>query len=93
MTRFLFSKRESRQRWAALSWSTFKRNLLKSEFEWAVRDYMISAMMKIQMSNLDIELVPLFWSGARLIIGKMDRELITEYLRGLDGNFYRLMLD
>ncbi|KAF1929336.1 DNA-binding protein SMUBP-2 [Didymella exigua CBS 183.55] len=93
MTRFLFSKKESRQRWAALSWSTFKRNLLKSEFEWAVRDYMISAMMKIQMNNLDIELVPLFWSGARLIIGKMDRELITEYVRGLDGNFYRLMLD
>lgn len=93
MTRFLFSKKESRQKWAALSWSTFKRNLLKSEFEWAVRDYMISAMMKIQMNNLDIELVPLFWSGARLVIGKMDRELITEYIRGLDGNFYRLMLD
>lgn len=93
MTRFLFSKKESRQRWAALSWSTFKRNLLKSEFEWAVRDYMISAMMKIQMSNLDFELVPLFWSGARLIIAKMDRELITEYIRSLDGNFYRLMLD
>lgn len=93
MTRFLFSKKESRQRWAALSWSTFKRNLLKSEFEWAVRDYMISAMMKIQMTNLDLELVPLFWSGARLIISKMDRDLITEYIRGLDGNFYRLMLD
>ncbi|KAL1644495.1 DEAD-box type RNA helicase [Didymella pomorum] len=93
MTRFLFSKKESRQRWAALSWSTFKRNLLKSEFEWAVRDHMISAMIKIQMNNLDIELVPLFWSGARLIIGKMDRELITEYIRSLDGNFYRLMLD
>lgn len=93
MTRFLFSKKESRQRWAALSWSTFKRNLLSSEFEWAVRDYMVSAMMKIQMNNLDIELVPLFWSGARLIISKMDRELITEYIRALDGNFYRLMLD
>jgi senataxin len=93
MTRFLFSKKESRQRWAALSWSTFKRNLLSSEFEWAVRDYMVSAMIKIQMNNLDIKLVPLFWSGARLIISKMDRELITEYIRALDGNFYRLMLD
>jgi senataxin len=93
MTRFLFSKNEKRQRWAALSWSTSKRSVLKSEFDWAVRDHLISVMMKVQMSNLDLTLVPLFWSGARLIVGKMDRELITESIRGLDGDFYRLMLD
>lgn len=93
MTRFLFSRVERRQKWATESWSTFKRNMLKSEWDWAVRDYVTSAMMKIQMYNLDISMVPLFWSGARLIVAKMDRDLITESLRGLDGDFYRLMLD
>ncbi|KAF1851851.1 tRNA-splicing endonuclease-like protein [Cucurbitaria berberidis CBS 394.84] len=93
MTRFLFSKNERRQKWATESWSTFKRNLLKSEFEWAVRDHFVNVMLKVQMSNLDLSLVPLFWNGARLIIGRMDRELITDSIRGLDGEFYRLMLD
>ncbi|KAL6710764.1 DEAD-box type RNA helicase [Coniothyrium glycines] len=93
MTRFLFTRNERRQRWASESWSTFKRNILKSEFDWAVRDYLVSVMMKVQMSNLDLSMVPLFWSGARLIIGKMDNELIMDSLRGLDGDFYRLMLD
>jgi senataxin len=93
MTRFLFTRNERRQKWASESWSTFKRTLLKSEFDWAVRDYLVSVMMKVQMNNLDLSLVPLFWGGARLIVGKMDKELITESIRGLDGDFYRLMLD
>jgi senataxin len=93
MTRFLFSRVDRRHKWATESWSTFKRNILKSEWEWAVRDYVTSVMMKVQMSNLDLSVVPLFWGGMRLIVAKMDRELITDSLRGLDGDFYRLMLD
>ncbi|CAA9960180.1 Superfamily I DNA and RNA helicase and helicase protein [Pyrenophora teres f. maculata] len=93
MTRFLFSRVERRHKWATESWSTFKRNLLKSEWDWAVRDYITSVMMKVQMYGLDKDLVPLFWGGSRLIVAKMDRELITDSLRALDGDFYRLMLD
>ncbi|KAH7398940.1 SEN1 N terminal-domain-containing protein [Phaeosphaeria sp. MPI-PUGE-AT-0046c] len=93
MTRFLFSKNPRRLDWASKSWVGFKRNLLKSEFEWAVRDHLINVMMKVQMTNLDLSYVSLFWGGARLIIERMDRELVTEYIRGLDGDFYRLMLD
>ncbi|KAH8730645.1 SEN1 N terminal-domain-containing protein [Phaeosphaeriaceae sp. PMI808] len=93
MTRFLFSKNLRRLDWASKSWVGFKRNLLKSEFEWAVRDHLVHVMMKVQMNNLDISYIPLFWGGVRLIIERMDRELITEYIRSLDGDFYRLMLD
>lgn len=93
MTRFLFSRNPKRHDWATKSWVGFKRNLLKSEFEWAVRDYLINVMNKVQMNNLDLAYVPLFWAGARLIIERMNRELITEYIRSLDGDFYRLMLD
>jgi senataxin len=93
MTRFLFSKNPRRLDWATKSWVGFKRSLLKSEFEWAVRDHLINVMTKVQMTNLDLSYVPLFWGGVRLIIERMDRELITEYIRSLDGDFYRLMLD
>jgi senataxin len=93
MGRFLFSRTPHRHEWATKSWVGSKRNLLKSEFEWAVRDHLVHVMSKVQMNNLDLAYVPLFWGGARLIIEKMDRELITEYIRSLDGDFYRLMLD
>ena len=93
MARFLFSKNAVRLDWATKSWVGAKRNLLKSEFEWAVREHLVNVMTKVQMNNLDLSYVPLFWGGVRLIIERMDRELITEYIRSLDGDFYRLMLD
>ncbi|KAF1835796.1 hypothetical protein BDW02DRAFT_629335 [Decorospora gaudefroyi] len=94
MTRFLFTRAGRRHTWATESWTTFKRNMLKSEWDWAVRDYVTSTMMKVQWwNNPDMALVPLFWRGMRLIIAKMDKELITNSLRGLEGDFYRLMLD
>ncbi|KAF2116709.1 SEN1 N terminal-domain-containing protein [Lophiotrema nucula] len=93
MTRFLFCSHEGRQNWAAVSWKTFKRNILKSEFEWAARDHLVDAMAKVQMWNLDLPFVATFWSGARLIVEKLDINVITFELRSLDGQFYRLLLD
>ncbi|KAF2190528.1 tRNA-splicing endonuclease-like protein [Zopfia rhizophila CBS 207.26] len=93
MTRFLFCKNEERQEWAFRSWSLFKRSMLSSEFDWAVRDYLVEAMLRVQMSNLDINFVATFWVGVKLIVNLLDKDLITYSLRGLDGDFYRLLLD
>lgn len=93
MTRFLFSRNEFRKNWAATSWSTFKRHILQSEFDWAVRDHLVSAMMKVQMNNLDRTFLPVYWAGVKLIVNKLDKDLITSSLRDLEGNFYRLLLD
>ncbi|KAF2689503.1 tRNA-splicing endonuclease-like protein [Lentithecium fluviatile CBS 122367] len=93
MTRFLFSRNEVRRDWAALAWSTSKRNILKSEFEWAVRDHLVNAMSKVQMGNLDLPFVATYWSGVVLIVNKLNRELITHSIRDLEGDFYRLLLD
>ena len=93
MARFLFCRHDGRQKWAYMSWATSKRNILKSEFEWAVRDHLIDAMMKVQMINLELPFVTTFWSGAKLIITKSDKDLITHSIRGLDGDFYKLLLD
>ncbi|KAF1977734.1 tRNA-splicing endonuclease-like protein [Bimuria novae-zelandiae CBS 107.79] len=93
MTRFLFSRNERRQIWASMSWSTFKRSILQSEFDWAVRDHLVNAMMKVQMTNLDRPFLPIYWAGVKLIVNKLDKQLITSSLRDLEGNFYRLLLD
>ncbi|KAF2465958.1 tRNA-splicing endonuclease-like protein [Lindgomyces ingoldianus] len=93
ITRFLFRKNSVSQDWALVSCATFKRNILSSEFEWAVRDYLTEAMMRVQMSNLDLPFVATYWNGVRLIVNKLDKDLITHSLRGLDGDFYRLLLD
>ena len=93
MTQFLLSSNESRQSWAALSWSGMKRNLLRSEFEWAVRDYLVEAIMRVQMTNLDLPFVTTFWAAVKLIITRLDKDLITHSIRGLEGDFYKLVLD
>ncbi|KAF1916828.1 SEN1 N terminal-domain-containing protein [Ampelomyces quisqualis] len=93
MTRFLFSKDPNRLDWATKSWVGFKRNMLKSEFEWAVQGHLRDVMDKVQMNNLDLSYVPLFWVGVRLIIERMDKELISECISSVDRGFYRLMLD
>jgi senataxin len=93
MTRFLFSRNADRQAWAYMSWTVSRRNVLKSEFEWAVRDHLVEAMLKVQINNIDPHLITTFWSGVKLIIIKLDKDLITHSIRGLEGDFYRLILD
>ncbi|KAF2202093.1 DNA-binding protein SMUBP-2 [Delitschia confertaspora ATCC 74209] len=93
MTRFLFGQNESRRRWAHESFVSFQRHLLRTEFDWAVRDYLLKAMQRVQITSLEVEFVTQFWSGVKMIIEKLDKELITHCLRGLDLDLYKLMLD
>jgi senataxin len=93
MTQFLFSKNEERQTWGILSWTGSKRNILLSEFDWTVRDHLVNAMMRVQTDNLDQAFLGTFWQGVKLIVAKLDKELISHSIRGLDGNFYKLILD
>jgi senataxin len=45
------------------------------------------------MTNLDLPFTTHFWFGMRLITTKCDKEIVTHSIRGLDGNFYKLILD
>ncbi|KAF2745877.1 hypothetical protein M011DRAFT_459767 [Sporormia fimetaria CBS 119925] len=88
MTRFLFSDNERRRDWAISSWSTFKRTVLRSEFDWAVRGYILDAMERVHITYLDLEFTPHFWFGMRLILSKADKEIVTHSIRSLEGNIY-----
>jgi senataxin len=93
MARFLFSSNDARRDWAIDSWQYFKRNVLPSEFEWAVGDHLADAMARVQMVNLDLPFTAHFWFGVRLIISKVEKAIVTYSIRGLEGNFYKLVLD
>lgn len=93
MTRFMFSGNEIRRAWALDSWSDFRRDVLPSEFEWAVRPHLEDAMWRVQLTNLDLPFTPYFWEGVRLIITKVDKRVVAESIRELQGNFHKLILD
>ncbi|KAF2655477.1 tRNA-splicing endonuclease-like protein [Lophiostoma macrostomum CBS 122681] len=93
MSRFVFSGNKFRRYWAIRRWSHAKRELLRTEFDWAVRDHLIDAIMRVQMTNLEEAFVTDFWTGVSLIVKRLNKETITHSVRGLEGDFYKLILD
>lgn len=99
MTRFVFSDVEIRQNWAISSWEKSKRAMLPLEFDWAVRDYLVEAMIGVQRERLqrgqleDMAKVAIFWRGLRLIVPRLTKDIMTDSLRGLEGDLYKLLID
>ncbi|KAH0156154.1 hypothetical protein KCU67_g8428, partial [Aureobasidium melanogenum] len=93
LTSFLFSQNRERSAWALRSWTKFKRPITGVEFDWAARDTLNTAMGRVVPVNIDLEFLPIFWEGARVIIQKLDKDVITHHLRALDMDIYKLALD
>ncbi|KAH7052362.1 tRNA-splicing endonuclease-like protein [Macrophomina phaseolina] len=93
MTRFLFSTSENRYFWAKTSWEKFKRDVTKTEFAAAVRDPLFDAMKRVQLVCLDAPFLPSFWRGVRIIVDKLDKELITHSLRAIEIDVCKLSLE
>ncbi|KAL2356659.1 tRNA-splicing endonuclease-like protein [Cryomyces antarcticus] len=93
MTIFLFGLSEERSTWALITWARFKRNLTSAEFEWTVRDTLSEMMKRVHISSLDLELLPRFWLAVKVIVGRLDQDLITHSLRAMDTDICRLALD
>ncbi|KAI4743639.1 hypothetical protein E4T50_05936 [Aureobasidium sp. EXF-12298] len=93
LTSFLFSQNKERSAWALRGWIKFKRPITGIEFDWTVRDTLNAAMGRVVPVNIDREFLPIFWEGAKVIIEKLDKPLITHHLRALDMDIYKLALD
>ncbi|KAF2762403.1 hypothetical protein EJ05DRAFT_533967 [Pseudovirgaria hyperparasitica] len=93
MTTFLFSSNDARAEWAIFTWTKMKRSPTKLEFDWAIRTPLHKAMLHVQMYCLEVPFLPAFWQGARLIIERLKKDLITHSLRALDIDIYRLALE
>lgn len=93
MTYWLFAKDENRMNWAIDSWIGFKRNITPPEFEWSVREYLLQAMMRVQLNALQKDFLPQFWAGVEVILERLDRDLVTHSLRAMELDVCRLALD
>lgn len=93
MTQFLFGRDEDCTWWAQRSWARFRRNITATEFEWSVQGSLTKAMTRVNVSALEMDFQPQFWAGAKAIVEKLDKKLITHSLRALDVDICKLALD
>ncbi|KAF2136625.1 uncharacterized protein K452DRAFT_322283 [Aplosporella prunicola CBS 121167] len=93
MSRFIFSPNEDRYVWAFTMFTKFKRGLTKAEFAGSVRDPLFDAMKRVQLTNLEADFLSPFWGGVKIIVDKLDKELITQSLRAIDIDICMLALE
>lgn len=83
-TRFLFDADEHRRQFASLGWRKAPEDLNRKTFEWAVQDGLVEQIQFISANGRTLTEIQRFWEGLVLIINKLDSDLITHSLRGLE---------
>ncbi|KFZ05074.1 hypothetical protein V501_08714 [Pseudogymnoascus sp. VKM F-4519 (FW-2642)] len=83
-TRFLFDADEHRRQFACLGWRKAPQDLDRKTFEWAVQDALVEQIQFISGPGRSLIEIQRFWEGLVLIINKLDSDLITHSLRGLE---------
>ena len=93
MACYLFSANQERSAWAIRNINGIKRTLTSTEFEYGVRPFLEIAMARVNILALEKDFLPTFWRGAKLIISKLTKNLVTNQLRAMDVNIYTLALE
>ncbi|KAH9224799.1 SEN1 N terminal-domain-containing protein [Leptodontidium sp. 2 PMI_412] len=94
MARFLFDRNHYRQRFAKNSWEKMTDKITAKTFDWVVHDVLAEAMMHVSTFSAAPEDIILFWQSFLLMLERMDQDLITHRLRGMEvqPDIYRLAL-
>lgn len=93
VTRFLFDSNQSRSFWAIATWTRYSRPPTLLEFDWAIRDGLLSALQAASQQPFQHATIQRLWRGMQLIVRRLDKEQITHRLRGLDIDPCRLSVD
>lgn len=93
-TNFLFDADKYRHQFATLGWRKAPQNVDKKTFEWAVQDTLVEQIQFVSVPGRSLADIQRFWEGLVLIINKLDSDLITHSLRGLEvsPDIYHLAL-
>lgn len=86
MTRFLFDEDENLHRFAVTGYLKIKQEFTKDTFEWVIQDALIDAIKAVNQGLVETAQLPRFWDGVCLIVARLDKDLITHQLRGLEVN-------
>ena len=90
---FLFDSDQTRCYWALATWTKFKLNITKEDFDFAVRGPLTRVLGQASGSTIDVNFVQRLWCGIRLIVDKLDSTLITHSLRAMEFDVCRLALE
>ncbi|KAJ5484735.1 hypothetical protein N7539_004723 [Penicillium diatomitis] len=97
VTRFLFDSNQARSFWAISTWSRYSRPPTREEFDWAIRDGLLSALHDGSQAANQVPqqhaVVQRLWRGMQLIVRKLDKDQITHHLRALEIDPCRLSVD
>lgn len=92
-TLFLFDSDEFRRRWARHNWARFPQGPTVEDFEWTIRDPLLHNLRLAATPGVDTSHVERLWHGLKVIVDKVDKDLITHSLRAMDIDVCRLALD
>jgi len=92
-TLFLFDGDGFRRRWASHSWARFSRSPTVEDFEWTVRDSLLHNLRLGATPGVDPSHVERLWHGVKVIVDRLDKDLITHSLRAMDIDVCRLALE
>ena len=92
MTYFLFDPTPVRNKFAVHTWSR-QTYVSPEDFEWAVKDNLANAILKVNDRSASHEQIQLFWQGFLYILKALDEDLIIHSLRamGVQPDVYELM--
>lgn len=93
-TYFLFNADRYQHQFAVLGWRKAEQDLDTKNFEWAVQESLVEAIQFVSAPGRSFAEIQRFWEGIVLILGKLDSNLITHSLRGLEvtPDIYHLAL-
>lgn len=92
-TYFLFDPEPSRCAWAMEAWLKYQIKMSKDDFDFAVHDPLAMHMATIRESVTDASVLQRFWCGMKLVVEKLDKDLVTHSLLALEVDVCRLALD
>ena len=93
LVRFLFDEHEDRRDWAILNWSKIPKKLTRHDFDFAIRDPLAEQLNAAIINFPTPERTALLWSSLRIVVDKLDGDLITHSLRAMEQDVYKLALD
>ncbi|KAK7743638.1 DEAD-box type RNA helicase [Diatrype stigma] len=93
MTYFLFDENPTRNKFAVHTWSR-QTYIPPEDFEWAVKDNLANAILKVNDMAASLSQIQLFWQGFLYILKALDENLIVHSLRAMNvqPDIYELML-
>lgn len=92
-TIFLFDISQEKCLWAMQAWSKLPSPITKEDFDFAVRDPLLKILKTASEPVIDLSFNQRLWYGIRLIIEKLDNELITHSLRAMEVDLFRITLE